>query len=361
MTRRELAAAGLDALAAFALSRAVVLLTLELTGSRGRYLEGWDGAYYAAIAGYGYSTALISPVLSARTPAFFPLLPLAERVIAVVGISQPLAGALFSSACTLAALVVLGLLTAERFDRRTARLAVYALCLFPFSFVLSTGYTEGPFLLLSLLAYGAVLRRRSASAAVASFLAGLSRPPGILLAPAFAWEAYRHPERRRAALAGAAGALLAPLVFSAYLWHVRGDFLASLHAQERGWHRQTSVLRGLPMLARYTLRAVTTPHGTRLVYLIGVPLCVAGLVVLYRRGVRDGPFVLALGALVLPLATGSADSLPRFAMATFPYAWAAGIALDRVSRRVRLAALAGSGVALALTVVVTYHSLRLPP
>ena len=55
-----------------------------------------------------------------------------------------------------------------------------------------------------------------------------------------------------------------------------------------------------------------------------MPLAAIALVVLWRNGIRDGMFVYAVVAVAAPLATGSAMSLPRFLMGTFPYAVAGG-------------------------------------
>jgi hypothetical protein len=226
--------------------------------------------------------------------------------------------------------------------------------LFPFSYVLSTGYTEGPFLLASLVAYDAALRRNEVTAAVAGFCAGLLRPTGVLLAPALAWDAWRHPERRRASLSAAAGTAAGLLLFFVYLRWKRGDFWASLHAQQHGWQRSVSIVDAPGDLWTYLVQAVTWPRGTFLVYLCAVPLCLVGLWLLWRAGVRDGAFVFAVLGLAAPLSTGSAMSLPRFAMATFPYAWAAGLGLAALDEPRRRAVLAASAVVLVACVYASY-------
>ena len=119
------------------------------------------------------------------------------------------------------------------------------------------------------------------------------------------------------------------LVF-ADLHRRRDDWLASLHAQQLGWQRSTSIVDAPGELARYIRDAITLGHAQNLLYLTGVPLAVIGLVVLWRHGIRDGMLVYAVIAVAAPLATGSAMSLPRFLMGTFPYAVAGGILLDRV-------------------------------
>jgi len=62
-----------------------------------------------------------------------------------------------------------------------------------------------------------------------------------------------------------------------------------------------------------------------------------------------------------PLATGSAMSLPRFLMGTFPYAVAGGILLDRVDPRLRAALLTVSAAGLAACVWATYRGSGLAP
>ena len=92
-----------------------------------------------------------------------------------------------------------------------------------------------------------------------------------------------------------------------------------------------------------------------------MPLAAIGLVVLWRSGIRDGMFVFAVIAVVAPLATGSAMSLPRFLMGTFPYAIAGGILLDRVDRRLRAALLLASAAGLVACMWATYHGGGLAP
>jgi hypothetical protein len=337
------------------LSRLVVIVAL-VPGSNAWHIypTNWDAGFYRTIAALGYA-GTDAQVGSPTAAAFFPGLPLLERAGHAIGGSYETWGVIVACVSSLVAFVLLHRLMWERFGLRVARYGVAALALFPFSFVFSTGYTEGPFLLLSVAAYIATLRRRAVLGGIAAFLASGLRPTGILLVPAFLWDAWRHPERRVAAGAAAAGSALAPLVYFAWLRHARGDFWASLHAQQRGWHRSVSPLSAPHDLALYVLHAFTTPHGTSLAYLVAVPLCVAGLVVLWRHDVRDGAFVYAVAGLVVPLSTGSATSLPRFAMATFPYVWAAGLGLAAVSFRWRAVLLAASAAGLALAIGVSYH------
>ncbi len=240
-------------------------------------------------------------------------------------------------------------------------LACTAVAFFPFSYVLSTNYSEGLFLLASLGAFAAARSRRPLLAFLAGVAAGLTRPAAIPLALGLAADAVLTREHRRAALAGAAGAVAGVAIVFADLARRRDDWLASLHAQQAGWDRSTSLVDAPGELASYIGDAVTLGHAQNLLYLCGVPLAVIGLVVLWRAGIRDGLFVFAAIAVAAPLATGSAMSLPRFLMGTFPYAIAAGILLERLDPRLRNALLAISAAGLVACMWATYRGSGLAP
>jgi sulfite exporter TauE/SafE len=72
-------------------------------------------------------------------------------------------------------------------------------------------------------------------------------------------------------------------------------------------------------------------------------------------------FVYAVIAVAAPLATGSAMSLPRFVMGTFPYALAGGLLLDRLDARLRGGLLALSAAGLVACMWATYHGSGLAP
>ena len=123
-----------------------------------------------------------------------------------------------------------------------ALLACAAVSFFPFAYVLSTNYSEGLFLLASLGAFAAARSRHPVLAFAAGFAAGLARPAAIPLALGLGADAVLAPERRRASLAGAAGAVAGVAVVFADLERRRDDWLASLHAQQLGWQRSTSLV-----------------------------------------------------------------------------------------------------------------------
>jgi hypothetical protein len=353
--------AATDALALFLASRVIVLAVLLWPPTQVHaYLTTWDAGFYLDIARCGYDPACGPPV-SAELPAFFPLQPFAARIAGTVGISEAWGGAALASLASLAALILLHRFCTGLRDRRTALLACAAVSFFPFSYVLSTNYSEGLFLLASLGAFAAARSQRPALAFLAGFAAGLTRPAAIPLALGLGADGFFAPERRRASLAGALGAAAGVAAVFADLHRRRGDWLASLHAQQLGWDRSTSVIDAPGELARYVYDAITLGHAQNLLYLTAVPLAAIALWVLWHNQIRDGMFVFAVVAVVAPLATGSAMSLPRFLMGTFPYAIAGGILLDRVGARMRIGLLALSAAGLVACMWATYRGGGLAP
>jgi hypothetical protein len=353
--------AATDALGIFTASRVLVLAALLWPPSQVHaYLTTWDAGFYLTIARCGYDPACGPPV-SAELPAFFPLQPFMARVAGTTGISEAWGGAALATLASLSALILLHRLCSELRDRRTARLACAAVAFFPFAYVLSTNYSEGLFLLASIGAFAAARSRHPLLAFLAGLAAGLTRPAAIPLALGLATDAYLSPERRRASLAGAAGAVAGVAIVFADLKRRRDDWLASLHAQQLGWDRSTSIVDAPGELAHYVWDAITLGHAQNLLYLSAVPLAAGALIVLWRSGIRDGMFAYAVVAVVAPLATGSAMSLPRFLMGTFPYAVAGGILLNRMDVRLRAATLALSACGLVFCMWATYRGGGLAP
>ena len=189
--------------------------------------ERQDAAQFLAIATRGYGR-------DDGTVAFFPLYPMAVRVVAWLPGVGPLGAALLvSNAAFLAALILLYGLTRLEFGGSTsmARRSVLFLAVFPTAFFFLAPYTESSFLLLSVAAFWFARRDRWAWAAVMAALAAATRSVGILLAPALAVEAvhqwHAHGRALLPRLAAAAATALGPLAFFTYLGVRFGNFWAS--------------------------------------------------------------------------------------------------------------------------------------
>ncbi|HET6305479.1 MAG TPA: mannosyltransferase family protein [Myxococcota bacterium] len=213
----------------------------------GRY----DTVWYLDIAARGY----LAPAVLLReqsTLAFFPLYPWLVRGLHTLlpaawqgDAARYLAALALSNALALCALgAVYALVRAAYGDEARARRAVLYLVLFPGSFFLSCAYSESLFLFLAAAALLAGFRGRWGLAGACALLLGLTRPAGVLVAPALAvlYLEQRAFDLRRVrwdalALVAAPASLLA---HAAHLALLTGDPWALLHAQA-AWGRALSL------------------------------------------------------------------------------------------------------------------------
>jgi hypothetical protein len=209
-----------------------------------RWLDGWarwDTAHYVTIALHGYGGD--GNLSHDGGLGFFPLFPLLMRGLLALGGIEPTESSLAVAAifvacgCITVAVPVFAHLVDRRFGPGVARTAVVLLCVSPFSYFFSAGYSESLFLMLVVLTFAFVDRRWWMAAAIivalatSARLAGLALPPALLL---LAW-------RRQASIRDLIGiTLISPLgvaTFVGYTWWRFDDPLAYFHAQQHwgGW------------------------------------------------------------------------------------------------------------------------------
>jgi len=282
-----------------------------------RGLLSWDGRWYFDIAHRGYAAL---PTESLR---FFPLYPLVGRVLAPVFAGH--VGAALLVVSNLAALVVGALVhrlcLMETGDDDLARRAAWFVALAPPLFVMVMGYGEPLALALSVACLLALRTRRWGWAVAAGFLAGLTRPVGLLLALPALIEAARGlrgaPGRERA-LRGAA--VVAPVagtgVFLVWVWARFGDPLLPMQVQNRGYLRGGFV-DPVTTLVRSTAHVLEGHGGLNAQHLPWVVIVVVLTVVVCRRWpAAYGAYAVA--SLVLALSARNLGSFERYGFGAFP-------------------------------------------
>ena len=293
----------------------------------------WDGYWYRSIATVGYEYADDN---AQHSIVFFPLYPLITRGLMSLGISFPVAGTIVNNLAFLGALLALYNWVKERQGISAARWATAVLAWCPFSLYGTTTYTEGLFLLLSILSLQAFDRRQHVKAGIFGALTTATRITGIALVPAFLLVAWR--ERRSAiAYAAAIATTSGLLLFILYCAIDFGEPLAFLRAQ-RGWHGYLANTGGSwspwpKLFARVlTLRRGLTVaffDATRILMFFG-----GGYILwLTRSKLPRVAFIYGLCSLALLFSSGAVVvSVNRYAYAIVSLSFALGLLLARRPR-----------------------------
>jgi hypothetical protein len=258
-------------------------------------------------------------------------------------------GLIVSNVLFVVALFAFAELTAILFSRDVALRAAMWMCLFPLGFVFSMEYPTS--LVFAALALSMIfaLRGRWLAAALLVAVASLARPEGMFLALPLAALAFRRGEFRRAVVAVAAGPL-AVVGWLAYL-AVRFDNPHVWSTAEKAWGRN---FRALGIVDAFTgLPADIRGHPWFVRDLAFLVLYVLLLLLAYRLQIGTAWIAAAALLLVLPLTSGTVESVARFGMVGFAFYWtlARGIRrpwLERTLQVVSLGLLAWWTVALPL-------------
>jgi hypothetical protein len=307
-------------------SLATVAMAVAVARVSGRSVLGVlsrsDGGWYLAIVERGYPRAVPTGAgdQAQSTLAFFPGYPLlVEAGSSLTRLSPALVGGLVSVLAGAAASVVLWLLAERVADARTANRAVMLFCFFPPAFVLSMVYSEALFLLLVGACLLALVRERWLVAGVAAALAGLVRPTGLVLTLCCAWAAVAAIRQRRS-WRPAIAPLLAPtgtLAFCAYLRLHTGDWLAYVHATQRGWGQGFDL--GASTLRSLQLVVAEGQFGLYIVMLAVTAAAVVVAVYLLVRWPLPAPVLIYVaGTAGIALLSSNITSLPRYLLAAFP-------------------------------------------
>ncbi|HUI48817.1 MAG TPA: hypothetical protein VL119_08975 [Acidimicrobiia bacterium] len=308
-------------------------------------LLSWDAAWYRDIAHAGYDG------VAREGLRFFPLFPLLGRVVSWLPGATAGFGVVFVAN---ASALVLGfalyqLAMHERADAELARRSVWLLYLVPPAFVLVMGYAEATFMTFAAITLLCLRTRRWWVAAVFGFLAGLTRPVGVLLAIPAAVEGWEKRDAR------AVAPVVAPVLglFSYLIWAARRshDFFYPLRAQQDPTRRGHWVD---PVRAvAHNVRALFVgDHVSAGVHALSAVIFVGLLVVVIRRWPLS--FALYAGvALVVALSSRNLDSLERYGLATVPFVLAGADVIAEPGRERVVLCLAAGGLVLASVLAFT--------
>ena len=294
------------------ISLAVLLVAMHDPSRGSRFMQlslHWDGAYYLDIARHGYG-----PVTGVRYPKwpFFPGLP---ELIRLLGETSTTTDDLRREpTCDFRRFAGLGIGWRPSHEDHVSGTDVWALALFPASFVFSMTYPSAIFLAASVWAFILVEDHIDVAAGVVAAGAAIVRPNGIVVAIAlvFAVRSWR----RAIIVAGPA-----VVVIAAWCWYCydrTGDAFVFLTTKAR-WEEISAI-----GLFDGHAKLSVLPHGL-------LALGAIVVVVLQRKRI-PGAWILLTALSLLPSLLTGMVGLARYTNECFPPFVAAGEILERWSR-----------------------------
>ena len=318
-------------------------------------LLAWDGSFYADLAQHGYAP------LPRAALRFFPLTPIAGRVIGWIGTGPRVGVVIVANLAALAAGTMLVLLVRrEGLGADTTTRAAWLLALAPSAFVLVLGYAEGLFLAVAVGILLAARTRRWWVVIALGVLAGLCRPGGFLVLVPVAVEAARgfSAVRGRELLARVL-AVLAPVagaaLFLAWVGDRFGDALLPYRVQTRA-NLKGSFANPASSIG-HAIEGLFHGHiGTGL-HVPWMIVVIALIVVCFRRlPASYGWF--AVVSVASAVTSDNLDSFERYALGAFPVVVAAALVLT--DQRWARAAIALSGLVMAAYATLAFLHAYVP-
>ena len=302
-----------------------------------RWFYGFkDAGFYLGIAEHGYAWTLHAPhsaVSQSGWAAFFPLFPMAIRVVGVLIFGHYLTAALIVVVASGAA-SALGVwaLAARVCDRRVADRAVVLYCLFPGAMTFGMLYSEPLGIALSAAALLALLSRRWVLAGLCGALCTAERPDLVVIAAVMGLAALHAIWTRREwrALLAPALAPLGLLAFFGYLGHRYRDYAFWFQEEQKGWgahfdggaHTLRVLFWQVPGISQYPLYNVLIIAVT-VFTVVGI-----GLMIAARLPVPVTLFSILLFVAVVTASTPGVK--PRLVWTAFPIFIGAAAKLPRV-------------------------------
>jgi len=283
----------------------------------------WDAQWYQSIAAHGYGYEVIEKGRTLSNEAFFPLFPLAERLVhAVMGTSYIDSGIFVSWFCGAWAAVAIFAVVSRLTTERTALITVFLWSVYPIAYVDNLGYSETLFTALVATAIFFLQKKQVLLAAVCAALAGLTRPTGLAVGAAVSLaillELWRNQRARKSWLTYLA--LLLPITgwlgFVIYLAKRNHSLLSYFHVQSHWGNGFDGGVHFIKWIAHYLF------SKNFLIGLLLIALCAALvylLLSLYRVVDYLPILIFTTFLVILSFCTqGYFGSKPRYLLPAFP-------------------------------------------
>ena len=285
--------------------------------------DSWDGHWYLDVVREGYPHHIMPNVtyfVSDARAAFFPMYPRLVHYIDNIVPGGPVSVALLINLLLGGFFIYLiGRITRDLFDVKTAEKAMIIAAFFPGSFVLSMAYSEALMLCISCLCFIALSKKAWLWAGILAALGTACRPNGVALVLACAVAAFLaiKDDRDWKALIAPALSPLGFIGFMAFLFHHTDENFAWFRVQTEAWKEGTSF--GATAVSR-TFDFFLNPTSSPTTVLTAASMAAMILALWCLRKYRIPAMYTAYtaGVLILMLLPATVTARPRFLFTAFP-------------------------------------------
>lgn len=272
-------------------------------------LANWDGGHYLGIAQNGY--------LQKSQYVFFPLYPLLINLLTKITGSYLYSGLLISFISFLLSANLLFQLVREDFGKAYGIRVLLALLFFPLSFYFLTVYTESLFLLLSLLTFLFLRKKKYFWATIFASLASTSRVSGLAVVLSLILSVYfteGFNKKNWLVLFSPLGFLL----YCLYLYQRIGDPFYFIQAESNFWHTGL-VLPGSALVFSFKkiLMNGFLDNFRGVLDFLFVVFALVMIVKVFKKLSLDYT-IFSITSLLLPLFSPTIVAIPRYLLTIFP-------------------------------------------
>lgn len=282
----------------------------------------FDAVYYLLIAAKGYTV----------NAGFFPLFPLSIHVVSLPFNVLPFApiqyfiSIFLVSIYFLAAIILLHKLIKLDYKENVAISSLLFLLIFPTSFFFASIYSESLFLLLSLLAFYFIRKKKWFIASLFGGLLSATRLVGIAIFPAILYEYFKFEKNK--SLGKLLSILLAPLGLIAYAFYnfqKWGNPFYFIQAQGNFQNNRSveSVILPIQTVFRYIKILISVNPGIYEWWVAFFELTFFILVLIlfyvaWKKKIRISYLIFGLLCFLIPASSGTFSGLPRYVLTIFP-------------------------------------------
>jgi len=335
--------------------------TIDFTRSNLLYMwANFDCRHYLSLAERGYSYFYTQQLYS-----FFPVYPYLVRQLTPLFQSYLSSGLFISNVSFFFALYFLYKLVCLDLKPSTSRWVIFLLLLFPTSFLLGTVDAESTYLLLVVLSFYLMRKKKPLPAVLLAALASATKFSGLFLWPALAIELWHQQGKNLKKMIRQPESLLLLVPPLGLLFYLRfqalhtGNPLAFLVNRPDFAPRFTTKITLLYQVFFRYFKMIFSLGPLDPVYFTVILEVFIGalfliLIILAFKKLRASYAVFALLSYLVPTLTGSFSSMPRFALSIFPAFMVLALVLDKTKRKWLKQAYLIISITLALASIALY-------